>query len=253
MTLVNPLLDPRARLVIGHRGNRVRLAENTLPSLADAVERGADALEFDVRMTRDGVAVLMHDARLDRTTNGHGAVADYTLAELRTLDAAARGPFANAPRATIPTLEEVLDAFRRIPMVIEVKELAAAAPTERLVKSLGLRERVVIGSADAAVMAYFYRSELAACASMTDAIRLIPRALVGMKPARPAYDVLSVTPRFRGVRIPVVAMAKAATRIGIPTHVWTVNEPELARAFWRGGVAGIVTDDPVAMIRARAQ
>jgi glycerophosphoryl diester phosphodiesterase len=253
MTTVNPLLDPNARLVIAHRGNRIHAAENTVASLAEAIELGADAVEFDVRMTRDRVPVLMHDPNLDRTTDGHGAVADYTYAELTSLDAAARGPRPSAERAQIPTLEEVLSRFRQIPMVIEVKELRAAQATEQLVQRLGIQDRIVVGSADASVMAYFYRSELRACASMADAIRLIPRALLRLKPARPLYDVLSVPPRFRRAPIPVVAMAVAARRLGIPTHVWTVNDPKQARDLWRGGVAGIVTDDPAAMIRARSQ
>jgi glycerophosphoryl diester phosphodiesterase len=247
----NPLLDPNARLVIAHRGNRVRSAENTVASLAQAVELGADALEFDVRTTRDRVPVLMHDPLLDRTTDGHGAVADYSLADIRTLDAAARGPVASA-REHVPTLEEVLDRFREVPMIIEVKVIPAAEATERLVRRMGAEERVVVGSSNAAVMSWFYRSGLHTCASITDAIRFIPTALLGARPSKPVFDVLSLTPRFAGLPIPVLAMARAAKKVGVATHVWTVNDPRTARTLWNGGVSGILTDDPAAMIRARA-
>jgi glycerophosphoryl diester phosphodiesterase len=247
----NPLLDPHAKLVIAHRGNRVRLAENTVASLAAAMELGADALEFDVRMTRDRVPVLMHDALLDRTTDGHGPLADYTLAEVRTLDAAARGPAPSASREPIPTLEEVLDKFRELPLIIEVKEMRAAEATDRLVRRMAAESRVLVGSMDAGVMAWFYRSGLCTCASMSDAIRLIPAALVGARPVKPVFDVLSLTPRFAGVPIPVLAMTKAAQRVGVATHVWTVNDPRVATTYWKGGVTGILTDDPAAMIRAR--
>jgi glycerophosphoryl diester phosphodiesterase len=248
----NPLLDPNTRLVIAHRGNRVRRAENTVRSLVEAVELGADALEFDVRVTRDRVPVLMHDPSLDRTTNGHGALADYPLSEIRTLDAAARGPVATSDREEVPTLEEVLDRVREIPIIIDVKELRAAEATERLVRKMGAGDRVVVGSADAMVMEWFYRSELPTCASMSDAARLLPVAVVGARPASPAFDVLSLPPRFAGFPIPVVAMARAAQKVGVPTHVWTVNDPRVALAYWKRGVSGILTDDPVAMIRARA-
>lgn len=249
--MTNPLLDARARIVIAHRGNRVRAPENTIASLAEAVELGADALEFDVRVTRDGIAVLMHDATLDRTTDGRGRVRDHGLEEIETFDAAARVQGWRG-REGVPTLEETLDRFRAVPLVIEVKEVDAVEPTESLVRRMGIQDRVLLGSADAVTAARLYRSGLRTCASMSDAMRLIPRALVGGRPSRPVYDVLSVPPRYRGIPIPATSLAIAALKAGIPTHVWTVNHPATARAYWRGGVSGIVTDDPEAMLRLRS-
>src|SRR4051812_34175134 len=248
----NPFLDASTRLVIAHRGNRARAPENTIASLQQGIDLGADAIEFDVRMSRDGVPVVIHDADVDRTTNGAGAVASRTYAELRSLDAAARSPY-RVRRSTIPSLEEVFDAFREIPMVIEVKELGAAEATATMVRRFNAAHRVLIGSAVTAVMEWFYDSGLTSCASMQDASRLIPFALVGRFPRRPAFKVLSITTHFRGIPIPVLPMARSARRVGIPTHVWTVNDPSLARKLWNGGVAGIVTDDPGAIVRARAE
>lgn len=251
MTDRNPLLDPDTRLVVAHRGNRVRVAENTLESLVDAVELGADALEFDVRVTRDGVPVLMHDPTVDRTTSGRGAVSDYTLAELRELDAGRSFPGAGVLR--VPTLEEVLDRLRATPLVIEIKEVAAIAPAEALIRRFDLGNRVLLGSVSQYVSTRLYRSGLRTCASFADATRLIPRALIGLSAAPSRYDVLSITTRYRGVPIPVLRMARAARKAGIATQVWTVNDPAMARALWAGGVAGIVTDDPAAILRARSQ
>jgi glycerophosphoryl diester phosphodiesterase len=251
--VTNPLVDPNARIVIAHRGNRVRAPENTIIALQQAVELGADALEFDVRVTRDGVPVLMHDLDLDRTTNGHGLLSSFTFADVRTLDAAARSPHAEGAREPIPSLEEVLDRFREMPLVIEVKEASAIEVTESLVRRFGLEDRVLIGSPDTFVMERFCRTGLRTCASMRDAMRLIPIALAGRMPPRPSYDVLSITRRFRGMPIPVLRMAAAARKIGIATQVWTVNDPVVARTLWHGGVAGIVTDDPGAILRARGK
>jgi len=250
---MNLLVDPNARLVIAHRGNRVRAPDNTLLAFRQAVEIGADAIEFDVRLTRDGVPVVIHDADLDRTTNGHGLVESYTFDELRTLDAAARASRGKTDRQQIPALEEVLDAFRDTPQVIEVKELAAAEPTERLVRRFGLQDRVLVGSAIRLVSEHFYRSGLRSCASMRDAMRLLPLAIAGVAPKKPPYQVLSITRRFHGMPIPVVRMAVAARKVGVATQVWTVNDPVVARVLWNGGVAGIVTDDPAAMLRARSE
>jgi glycerophosphoryl diester phosphodiesterase len=83
------LLDPLARPVIGHRGNRAHAPENTLESFLEALALGADALEFDLQLSRDGQLVVFHDATLERTTDGHGAVEQHTLAELQRLDAGA--------------------------------------------------------------------------------------------------------------------------------------------------------------------
>lgn len=250
--VANPLFDPNARLVIAHRGNRVAAPENTLESLTQATELGADALEFDLRVTRDGVPVVMHDASLDRTTNGHGRVDSFTFAELRTLDAGARSASSGGRRYLIPSLEELLDRFRETPLVIEVKEIAVAEATERLIRKFGAQERVLIGSGALRVTERFYRSGLRTCASVLDASLMIPVALAGITPGKPRYDVLSVTPTFHGVPIPVLSMAAAARKVGIATQVWTVNDPGAARAFWEGGVSAIVTDDPGAILRARS-
>jgi len=129
------LLDPQAKLVIGHRGNRAHAPENTLESLREAVTLGVDAVEFDLRVSRDGVLVVMHDPMLDRTTNGSGPVALRTVAELRSLDAGARftrdegRTFPWRGRgATVSTFDEVIESLpRELPCIIELKAPAATA------------------------------------------------------------------------------------------------------------------------------
>lgn len=249
--MTNPLLDVNSRLVVAHRGNSIGAPENTLESLRQGVALGADAIEFDVRMTRDGVTVVFHDAELNRTTDGVGPVNRRTFDELRLLNAGGRFSRAGSDPYRVPSLEEVLDEFRRIPLIIEVKEFAAVESTERLVRKFDAQDRVLVGSSNDAVMARFYRSGLAACASMRDAALLIPQAMLGIRPARPRYDVLSLTPEYRGVPIPIAKMAAAVRSRGIPTHVWTVNDPVEAGRFWDAGVNAILTDDPGAILRTR--
>jgi glycerophosphoryl diester phosphodiesterase len=249
---VNPLLDPAARLVIAHRGNRAQAPENTMESFRQAASIGADALEFDVRMSRDGVPVVVHDPSLDRTTDVRGRVGQYTSQELQGLNAAARFD-GNYGRAGVPLLEEVLGEFGKMPLVIEVKELAAAAPTAALIRRMGLVERVLVGSSHDEVMWHFSGTGIAICASSREAFRALRRTLTGRAVSDPPYQVMSITPRYHGIPVPVTLMASRLSRSGIPTHVWTVNDPDRAIAYWRAGVTGIVTDDPAAMIRARAR
>jgi glycerophosphoryl diester phosphodiesterase len=251
MAAAHLLCDPNRRIVIAHRGNRVAAPENTIESLSQAVDLGADALEFDVRVTRDGIPVIMHDVDLDRTTSGHGRVAAYDFTDIRTLDAGARSPLSGGRRHAIPSLEEVLDRFPDIPCVIEVKEMGAAVATEQLVRRFRAEGRVLIGSAEDDVMEHFYRSGLRTCASRRDASLLIPLAMAGVTPPKPRYDVLSVTPSYHGFPLPVLRMSAAVRKAGVATQVWTVNDPSKASALWAGGIAGIVTDDPSALLRVR--
>lgn len=250
--MTHPLLDPNRRLVIAHRGNRVRAPENTIAGLREAVELGADALEFDVRVTRDGVAVLMHDPTLDRTTSGRGRLTDVVLGEVRELSV--RGPVEGPmPKASVPTLEEVLDQFRGTPLVIDVKELKAAEETVRLVHKFGLASSVVAGADEADIAERLYRSGIPSCASRLDALLMLPLAIAGVTPPAGGYSVLSITPRLFGLRVPVSRMVQAARRRGVPTHVWTVNDPAEAQMLWREGVAAVISDDPAAILRARSQ
>jgi glycerophosphoryl diester phosphodiesterase len=139
-------------VIIGHRGARFEAPENTLPGFRYALELGLDAVEFDVRMSADGDLLVMHDETVDRTTNGHGNVADLTLADLRALDARAAFPDWDEP-CIIPTLDEVLDLVGHLgELLIEIKS-DAQARLERIVPETvatitrrGLGERVTLTS-----------------------------------------------------------------------------------------------------------
>lgn len=108
-------------LMVGHRGARFEAPENTVAGFRHALGLGVRAVEFDVRMTADGQLVVIHDATVDRTTNGTGEVAALTLAELRQLDA--RSTFPDWPEpCRIPTFGEVLDVVGHLAeLVIEIK------------------------------------------------------------------------------------------------------------------------------------
>jgi glycerophosphoryl diester phosphodiesterase len=249
--MAHPLTDPARRLVIAHRGDRAHAPENTIEAFTKAVALGVDGIEFDVRMTRDGVAVLMHDATVDRTTSGRGLVREQTLAELRTLDASRAATGWTGGRALVPTLEEVLDRFRGTPIIIDVKEYESAIAVETLVHKFGLQGSVVVGSDDSAAMTRLYRSGLEACASRADAVVLMALSIAGFTPPSWDYSVLSITPRPGGIPVPVLRMTELAKRMGVATHVWTVNDPAEAVRYWQGGVSSVLTDDPEAIIRAK--
>src|SRR5665213_852735 len=125
---MNALLDPAAKLVIAHRGNSAFFPENTLEAFQQGMALGADALEFDVRLSHDGKAVVIHDSTLERTTNGTGAVSALTLDDLQRLDAG-HGFTRDGGRTfpfrgrgiRIPAFDFVLSAFPGVPMIVEIK------------------------------------------------------------------------------------------------------------------------------------
>ena len=252
---MNPLLDPVAKLVIAHRGNSAFAPENTLESFQQALALGADALEFDVRLSRDGKAVVMHDPTLERTTNGSGPVNALTLAELQRLDAGCRFsrdggrtfPY-RARGLTIPSLDLVLSNFPDAPFILEIKTPAASAEVKRLLTSAGAEGRCVVGGFDDAAMAPFRGSAIAHGASRREIVRLYARALLPGGPRRLPYQALAIPPTSSLLPLPVLRFARMARGAGASTHVWTIDDPERARRYFAGGVNGIITNDPAAIL-----
>ena len=219
---------------------------------------GVDAIEFDLRVSRDGVVVVIHDPTIDRTTDGTGAVADLTLAELKKLDPGAK--FTPDAGRTFPwrgrglqilTFEELLARYPSIPLLIEVKVVAAADGARRAIEEARSSERVLMDSAVCAALSPFQGSEILTGACYDDVLRLLPRALIGSAPAALRYSAICIPRWYNGLPIPVRRIARLARRRGVPTHVWTINEPSAARSLWSAGINGIISDDPELMMGIR--
>ncbi len=250
-----PLHDPAAKLVIAHRGNSAFWPENTLASFQHGIEVGADALEFDVHVSRDGHAVVIHDPTLERTTNGAGPVNACALAELQKLDAGYRfsrdagRTFPYRGRGiTIPTLEQALAAFSAVPIILEIKTRDASAEVKRVLTAAGAIGRVLVAAFDDAAIAPFRGTGFTYSASRRELVRLYARALLPGMPSRLPYMALAIPPSARGIPIPVQRFARMARHSGLATHVWTVDDPARARKYLAGAVNGIITNDPEAIL-----
>ncbi len=256
---MNPLLDPAARLVIGHRGASGVAPENTLVGFQLAVEQGADALELDVHATADDVPVVLHDPTLERTTDRAGAVAALPLARVREADAGARFspdggrtyPWRGRGVA-VPTLAEVLDALPQCPLLIEIKVPGAQDAVRRVLLAHQAAGRCVVASAEHAALAAFADPPFVRGGSRREALRLWAGVLVGLPPRRVRYGVLALPERRGGLPVLTRRFVAAARRLGCAVHAWTVNDPAAARALWARGVSGIITDVPAAIAAARA-
>jgi glycerophosphoryl diester phosphodiesterase len=257
---MNALLDPGARPVIGHRGNRAHAPENTIESFAQAVALGADALEFDVRITADGIPIVHHDATVMRTTNGQGEIERMTFAELRKLDAGANFtkdsgktfPFRGAGHR-IPSLDEVIEAFPSTPLLMEIKTPLAATGVLSAIRAHKAEERTLVDSFSADALRLFEGTEIAFGGSTADVARFMYE-IVLYRPVTPLlFRALCVPLSYRGLPLPLKRMARIAPTHGCRVHVWTINDPAVAKRLWIAGVSGIITDDPAVMLKLRSQ
>ncbi|MDQ3222373.1 MAG: glycerophosphodiester phosphodiesterase [Gemmatimonadota bacterium] len=255
---MNPLTDLAGRPIIAHRGASGGAPENTRPAFDLAVRQGADAIELDVRLTADGVAVVLHDATLDRTTGGHGPVRALSLAELREVDAGARFtldggrtfPF-RAADVRIPTLSEVLRRFPQMPLLLDLKEPSVQEAVRLVLVEESAVERCVLASEHHAVLQAFHQPPFTVAASGSEVGALFRAVLLRRVPASVSYRTLSVPMRYRGVPVPTRGFVAAARGLGCPVHVWTVNDAATARTLWGRGVAGMVTNYPASILEAR--
>ncbi len=223
-----------------HRGARTEAPENTTLAFARAIECGADGVELDVQCTRDGHLVVIHDEQVDRTTDGSGWVKDYSLADLRQLDASAgmRG----FPEAKIPTLAEVLDLLRPadIRANIELKNSKVDYPgLEDMVwgevNAAGMNDRVVLSSFNAESVAKLVQVTTAEVAMLFEANELL------CAPWRRAEQL-----RVAAIHVPRLraypGLVRRCRGAGLRVRVWTVNQTQARDRMSRWGVAGVFTD-----------
>ena len=256
--MYNPLLDLSARPIIAHRGASGHAPENTMAAFELALQQGADAIELDVRLTADGVPVVLHDPTLDRTTSHQGPLGAVASDRLRDIDAGARFtpdrgrtyPFRGSG-VQVPTLTEVLRAFPLMPFLIEIKEAPAQEAVKRGLLEEGAVLRCVLASEHDAALTSFREPPFAVAAGGREIGALYRAVLFRRVPAAVPYSALSVPARYRGLVVPTRRFNAAARALGCPVHVWTVNDPALARRLWANGAAGIVTNFPDRMVASR--
>lgn len=241
-------------LGFAHRGASAAAPENTLAAFDRAVASGADVIELDVRLTADERVVVIHDATVDRTTDGSGEVSDMTLIEIEHLDAgydfeqAGRYPYRGAG-LRVPTLEEVLRRYPESRLNIEVKDdsVAAAGQVVKVIRGSDAERRVLVASRHHSVVSEIRNegTDLATGASGREAVAFIALSRLGMAGLLdPAYERLQIPPARNGLSLVSPSLISDAENAGVPVDVWTVNDPQEIRSLIALGVDGIVTDHP---------
>ena len=238
----------------GHRGAAGLVPENTLESFRRALADGADILELDVHATRDGTVVVIHDDRVDRTTDGYGAVRELDLAGVRRLDAGHRfergGGYPFRGRGLrIPTLQEVLLAFPEVPLNVEVKQVDPPIEhvVRRLLDDLGRVDDVVLAAENDVVMKRIHAAAPGSWLSFSTGQamelwqRLQAKDFAGY---RPPGHALQIPPRFGTVEVVTRETVTAIHALGVEVHVWTINDEAEMERLLDLGVDGIMSDFP---------
>ena len=246
-------------VVYGHRGSRFLGPENTTFAFDEALKAGVDVLEMDVRATGDGVLVVIHNATVDETTDGSGRVTDYTLADLKRLDAGYRfGPDKFPHRGkglTIPTLEEVFERYkdRGVCMNLEIKQITPAFVDLfcELVERHGMQDRVLVASSSTPVLRQVRTKlpQVATSAATWELIVFYVLNLFGLAGRYPLpVRALQFWSQIGPFPIITKRLVAAAHQHGFEIHGWTVNRAEEMRRLIKLGVDAIITDDPVTLI-----
>lgn len=273
----NPWLERRV-LNYAHQGGAREAPSSTLYALHRAVAAGAHALELDVHATADGELVVCHDATVDRTTDGAGAIAAMTLAELRGLDNAywwmpgevvafggdpsaypLRGRAPRDPELGIATLREVLDAFPGVFLNFDIKQTAPAVPPYEEALAAVLRE---YGRIDDVIVASFHDAALQAFGAIAPEISTsagtfaVAQFWSAVQDGTPddqlpatAYRAFQVPRAFEDHVVVDQRFVERAHERGVAVHVWTIDDAAEMALLLELGVDGIMTDCPTTLTR----
>ncbi len=243
-------------LVFAHRGGGGLIPENTLEAFLYSAQMGVDVLELDVHATSDGTLVVLHDAAVDRTTDGRGLVNELTVEAVKKLDAGylfstdgnRTFPF-RGRGIKVPTLREIFDALPRMTFNIEPKQHAPSIikPFCALLRERKMADKTIVGSFNQATIDEFRREcpEVATSASPSEVSRFLALSKAGLADSyNPPMQALQVPENLGALQVVSKDFVEAAHRRNLKVHVWTINETADMQRLVEMNVDGIMTDYP---------
>ncbi len=261
-------LDQRV-IAFAHQGGSFEGPSSTLYAIEQALGAGATAVELDVHATSDRRLVVCHDDTVDRTSDGHGSIAEMSLAQLRALDNAYwfvpgetaspgrgaeeypwRGHAPSDRRFAIATLEEVVTTFPGVLLNLDIKRTAPdIEPYESLLaeelRRLEATSRVIVASfIDEAIAAFRLAAPDVATSAATRETAAFYYTRLETRPTLPPAVALQVPATYGDVRVIDEPFVEAAHRWGIAVHAWTINEQSEMERLLDLGVDGLVSDVP---------
>lgn len=251
----SPFLSSHRPLVIAHQGGQGLYPSNTIYALEKAYALGVDIFELDIHLSKDGHIVVIHDATVDRTTNGHGKITEMNLSEIQALDAGyywttdnTNYPYRNQG-IQIPTLAEVFESFPSIPIIVDIKQNQPSLVhnLSQLLYKHNKSDDVIIGCYSGTTLNNFRTLCPSIPTSMyTQEVRNMviynytrlnalfkPKAVAAQVPMK-SGKIQIINPRF----------LRLAKQRNMAVHVWTINKTEEMEYLINLGVDGIMTDYP---------
>jgi len=253
----HPFFESDRPLVFAHRGGAALAPENTLAAFETGLALGADGIELDVCVSRDGIVVVHHDRTLDRTTDRTGDVAALDAQALARVDAGHRfgsdghHPF-RGQGVGIPRLDDVLTRFRDCRVIIEMKINSSefAAAVVEVVRRADAIDRVCLGSFGRRGLRHVRTAApaLATSAAREEVRWALYRSWCRWPVSGPAYSGYQIPERAEATRVVSPRFVRDAHTAGLGVQVWTVDTETAARRLLSWGVDGLITDRPDVMV-----
>jgi len=247
-------------LVIAHQGGDGLWPGDTLYAFEQADALGVDVLEMDLHITKDGVLVIHHDETVDRTTDGTGTIEEMTLSEIKSLDAGydwtnddgVTFPY-RGTGITIPTLEEIFQAFPKYRMTIEIKKTGSsiAVPFCEMIRTYGMQDKILVASFLDERMQEFRQAcpEVATSSARqeTTVFVLLSKIFLG-RLFSPEFYALQVPEESSGITVMTAQFVRAAHGRNLHVEPWTIDDPVQMKLYIDWGVDGLITDRPDVML-----
>lgn len=238
-------------LIWGHRGASAYAPENTMEAFTLAQKMGADGIELDVHLTKDGHIVVAHDETLERCSSGSGRIVDHTLSELLSYDFS-KG-FDNYSNLRIPTLEHVLEFLKSTPMTLNIEIKSGIViyegieeKTLNLVKKMGMEDRVIYSSFNHYSLMLLRKLDSTAPVGL-----LYSEAMVDPYVYAKHLKASAIHPYYATLMVP--GTIEGCRNHGIRIHPWTVNQPDAIAWMLKERVDAVITNHPDIAIKLRAQ
>ena len=259
----SPVPIPASPIIVAHRGASAHAPENTLAAFRRAIDDGAEGIEFDVRLAKDGVAVVHHDRSLRRTAGIEGKICEFTATDLSTIDVGSWFRSENGSpdyaTQTVPTLAKTLETLNEFTgrVYIELKAGPGQNPEpfvrevcKEIRASSIAADRIIIKSFRLAFIPHFRAN----CPEVKTAALFAPKIMTVLRKEKHLVDLavefgaheLSVH-----YSLATKKLMKKSAKHGLPVTIWTVDHSRLFRRAMKLGVHAVITNDPARMIEVR--
>ncbi|HWO78278.1 MAG TPA: glycerophosphodiester phosphodiesterase [Bacillus sp. (in: firmicutes)] len=267
---VHPFLETKKPLVIAHQGGADLAPSSTMAAFEKAARLGADVLEFDVHITKDGHLVAIHDATVDRTTNGTGKVESFTLKELKELDAGfnfqdENGNYTYRGKGVkIPTVQEIFEAFPNHYMMIEIKHNNPRNRMDEVVQKLwelidtyDMADQTLVVSFDQSIVdsfQHFSGNQVALGGGRGEVKNFVISSMLSIQPLyRPKVHAFQLPLHVGEIDLTKDYIIENAHNRGMRIYYWTINDKETMEKLIDRGADGIITDRPDLLLEILAE